>query len=59
MVYSLEFYHRSGKKIKIEEIPVPENEQDESAFRIMLRLQKQIDRIETLPEPKSVYKFIS
>ncbi len=54
MVYSFEFYHRSGKKIIIEEIPrTPEDEN----FQIMFSLQKLIDEIESSPEPAAVYKF--
>lgn len=57
MMSCFEFYHRSGKKIVIEDVPKSIDNHEED-FRIMTNLQKQIDRIEMLPDPKSRYKYL-
>ncbi|MGO4888497.1 hypothetical protein ACJ2A9_12110 [Anaerobacillus sp. MEB173] len=55
MKKSIEVYHRSGKKVIITNVPVNNDECD--SFEIMLSLQKQIDEIDYVADPKSEYHF--
>jgi hypothetical protein len=55
MSESIVIYHHNGTPITITDIPVVKDEN--LSFQIMTRLQKQIDVINFLAEPKSTYRF--
>jgi hypothetical protein len=55
MSESIMVYHHNGSQITITDIPVAKDEN--LSFQIMTRLQKQIDEINYLAEPKSTYCF--
>ncbi|MBM6619357.1 DUF2535 family protein [Bacillus suaedaesalsae] len=56
LLKSLEFTHQSGKKVKVIEIPVWE-EDNLFTLKIKLRLQTFIKKISTDSNPKNVYSF--
>ncbi|MBM6618304.1 hypothetical protein [Bacillus suaedaesalsae] len=54
---SMKIYHRTGSQILITNIPTCHD--GSLSFEIMSRLQKQIDEINAIAEPKSTYEFKS
>lgn len=57
MKVSYEYYHRSGYKVTITDIPEEFNEQGVFSLRIMHSLQKQIDEIDHMYQPKRTYRL--
>ncbi|MGC4375364.1 hypothetical protein WD019_00290 [Fictibacillus sp. Mic-4] len=57
MSHSYEYYHRTGTKVTITDIPDEYNEKGRLSFKIMLFLQKQIDEIDGMYSPLPTYRF--
>jgi hypothetical protein len=57
MKVSYEYYHRSGNKVTITDIPEELNEKGVWTLRIMHSLQKQIDEIDHMYQPKRTYRL--
>jgi hypothetical protein len=57
MKVSYEYYHRSGNKVTITDIPEEFNEKGVWTLRIMHSLQKQIDEIDHMYQPKRTYRL--
>jgi hypothetical protein len=57
MKVSYEYYHRSGYKVTITDIPEEFNEKGVFSLRIMHSLQKQIDEIDHMYQPKRTYRL--
>ncbi|MBU8905387.1 DUF2535 family protein [Desertibacillus haloalkaliphilus] len=55
-VTSYEFYHRSGSKVMITDIPILEDEI--LSFRTKMCLEKLIDHIEQIRTPNHTYSYI-